>query len=198
MTTSSITTILMGPTLKFNVDQSNSILKLVKADGSQVNVWGQTLQYAFAPGQATVTVSCTPVVGTDAVTTSYVDGQGTTVTCTQQNGSAMLTLPCPPNPGVSFNIDVDQGSTSLAAVRSAQVSPTPVATARMVSASTLPVEPRADHVLSVSRQVGLAVAGATNPSPKPTGPGARLQTRLVLSTVNPPPDPDARPHRSST
>lgn len=167
MTTSSSNTIYTGPVLKFSVDQSNSVLELVKSGGIQIDVWGQTLQYAFAAQQSTLTLYFTPVPGTPIVSASYVDAQGNTVVCTQQNGSAMLTLQQPPSPGTSFDIQVAQDSATAAALRSA-----PAPTARMASSSL--------------------VSSATGPT-SPKGPGARLQTRLVLTTVEPPPDPDARP-----
>lgn len=184
MTTSNSTTIYTGPTLKFYVDESNTVLKLVKGDGTQINVWGQTLKYAFAPQQSTLTLYFTPVSGTEPVSASYVDGQGTTVQCSQQGGSAMLVLQQPASIGFDFDIELEQDSTSSAAARLAPVSAGPAATARMAA--------RPGPTATPSAQSGSLVAGARSPSPKPTGPGARLQTRLVLSTVEPPPDPDAR------
>jgi hypothetical protein len=181
MTTSSNTTILMGTALKFQVDQSHTTLKLVQTDGTQINVWGQTLKYAFAPQQTMVTLYLTPAPGTEVVFASCVDGQGSTVSCTQQSGSAVLTLQRPPSTGFVFDIDVEQDSTSVAAAGPS------VTSARIASAST-PVESR-----PVSKQAGSLVSSAVGPLQNPTGPGARLQTRLVLSTVDPPPDPDARP-----
>jgi hypothetical protein len=182
MTTSLSTTIYTGTALKFQVDQSHTTLKLIQNDGSQINVWGQTLKYAFAPQQSMVTLHLTPAPGTAIVSASYVDGQGNTVACTQQSGSALLTLQRPPSTGFVFDIQVEQDSSSVAAVGSG-----PSASARMASAST-PIESR-----PASKQPGSVVSSAMGPLPKPTGPGARLQTRLVLTTVDPPPDPDARP-----
>jgi hypothetical protein len=187
MTTSSSSTIYMGTALKFQVDQSHTTLELVQNDGSQINVWGQTLKYAFAPQQTMVTLYLTPAPGTEVVFASCIDGQGNTVPCTQQSGSAVLTLQRPPSTGFIFDIDVQQDSASVAAVGSA-----PAATARMASAST-PTETRPGPALTVSRQAGSVASGATGALQDPTGPGARLQTRLVLTTVEPPPDPDARP-----
>jgi hypothetical protein len=171
MSTSSTTTIYMGTTLKLQLDEGSSFLAIVKADGSLVNIWGQTLQFAFAPQQTTVTLLVTPVGGTSAVTASYVNLQGSTVQSTEQSGSAMLTIQRPPSTGVSFTIQLEQDS-ALSSFRLQA----PAASARVASSSKL---------------AGLVSTDSSNP--QPTGPSARLQTRLVFSTVEPPPDPDGRP-----
>jgi hypothetical protein len=188
----SSTTIFMGTTLKLDVDESSSTLELVELDGSHVDLWGQTLQYAFASQQTMVTLYFTPVDGSDAITASYVNGQGTTVWSTQQSGSAVLTIQRPPNSGVSFEIQLDQGAASFAAPMSASAISAPAA-ARMASAPVASVEQRPSPTLASSKLSGLVSSGSTSPATKLSGPGARLQTRLVLTTVEPPPDPDARP-----
>jgi hypothetical protein len=192
----SSTTIFMGTTLKLDVDQSSSTLELVELDGSHIDLWGKTLQYAFAPQQTMVTLYFTPVDGSDAITASYVNGQGTTVHSTQQSGSAVLTIQRPPNSGVSFEIELDQGTASFASAMSAPAASVPAASAPLaarVVAPTPSIDLRPSPTLATSKPSGLVSSSSTSPAPKPSGPGARLQTRLVLTTVEPPPDPDARP-----
>jgi hypothetical protein len=202
----STTPIVMGTTLELDVDAGRSILALVKTDGSTVNVWGKTLQFAFAPLQTAVTLFFTPVSGTDPVTASYIDGLGTTVQSTDQSGSATIAIQRPPSTGVTFDIKLEQGSASVgsgptsfvgtpspgaASARAPSPAPAAAASNRMASAASPSPDVRPGPTLSSSRAAGLVSTDSTNP--QPTGPGARLQTRLVFSTVEPPPDPDGRP-----
>jgi hypothetical protein len=213
----SSTTIFMGTTLKLNVDQSSSTLEVVKLDGSHVDVWGKTLQYAFASQQTTVTLYFTPINGSDPVTASYVNG-GTTVSSTQQSGSAVLTIQRPPSSGVSFEIQLSQGALSFvsaiaapaasARMASADAASASAPSARMASAPAAPVPappapaasiPMASSIqrpspaVASSKLAGLSPSGSTSPVKPIFDPSARLQTKLVLTTVEPPPDPDARP-----
>lgn len=203
---STTTTIFMGTPLKFQVDQGTTTLQLVLGNGSLVNVWGQTLQYAFEAQQSSVTLYFTPVAGSAPVSASYVNGQGTTVQSTQVNGNAVLTIQRPPSVGVGFDIQLEQESTSAVGGRpasavapsAASASAVPRSAARVVSASASPGALHLDPKAVSRPAAGISIArppGSSNP--QPTGPGARLQTRLVLSTVNPPPDPDARPETAA-
>ena len=191
---SSSSTITMGTTLAFRIDESKSILELVKPDGTVVALWGKTLQYAFATQQSMVTLTFTPLPGSDPVSASYVNGQGTTVSSTQQSGSAMLTILRPPSTGVSFDIRLDQGTSSLASAASA--SSASAISAPATSARTASTTMASTGTPSIDLRPGATsssiAAGSTTP-----GPSARLQTRLVLTTVEPPPDPDARPDRET-
>ena len=122
------------------------------------------------------------LIRSSPVTASYVNGQGTTVVSTPQSGSAVLTVQRPPSTGVSFNIYVDQESLSLA---SAIAAPPPAAPPPTGTASS---QVRASALTSSKAAGLLASSGGTT-----TTPSARLQTKLVLTTVDPPPDPDVRP-----
>lgn len=197
-TINTTTTIFMGTPLKFEVDQSTTTLELVLSNGSHVKVWGQTLQYAFEAQQSSVTLYFTPVGGAAPVSVSYVNGQGTTVQSTQVNGSAVLTIPRPPSVGVGFDLQLEQESSSALAVRPASAvasaSAIPTSAARAVSAAVSASAMHLDPTTARRPAGGIAISRSPGSSnPQPMGPGARLQTRLVLSTVNPPPDPDARP-----
>lgn len=180
---SNTTTIYTGSGLKFRVDQSSSTLQLIAVDGSYVDVWGKSLQYAFGLQQLSVTLTFTPINGSSPVTASYVNSQGTTVVSTPQSGSAVLTVQRPANTGVSFNIDLEQDTQSYAAaVASPPAAPPPTST----TSSTLRT-----GALAGSRVA--ATDGTSSAAGTMITPSARLQTKLVLTTVEPPPDPDVRP-----
>ena len=148
MATSSTTSIYMGSTLKLCFDESSSTLDLLCDDGTVVDMWGQTLSFAFDAQQVSVQLLFSPVDTSYTVAAACQDAAGNTTPSQPRGNDTSLTISGPPSVGESFDI-----------------------------------------LLANSTSTQSAVAG---------GSSARLQIRLVFTTAEPPPDPDARPILTST